>query len=84
MKNVQVRAGYVLHIGNIEGTLKVGDKVKLYVDGVCSSSFFLELNMMWVLNTGVGTKCRVPVESGKRKIGMANSRQGKDREIQFF
>ena len=34
MKNVQVRAGYVLHIGNIEGTLKVGDKVNLSVDGV--------------------------------------------------
>ena len=32
VKNVQVRAGYVLHIGNIEGSLKVGDKVKLFVD----------------------------------------------------
>ena len=34
MKNVQVRGGYVLHIGNIEGTLQVGDKVKLFVDQV--------------------------------------------------
>lgn len=34
MKNVQVRGGYVLHIGNVEGTLRVGDKVKCLVDGV--------------------------------------------------
>jgi len=34
VKNVQVRAGYVLHIGKIEGTLRVGDKVKLLVDEV--------------------------------------------------
>lgn len=27
MKNVQVKAGYVLHIGVIEGSLSVGDKV---------------------------------------------------------
>lgn len=32
VKNVQVRGGYVVHIGNIEGTLKVGDKVALHVD----------------------------------------------------
>ncbi|XP_074644189.1 alanine--tRNA ligase, cytoplasmic-like isoform X2 [Tubulanus polymorphus] len=32
VKNVQVRGGYVLHIGNIEGQLKVGDKVKLFID----------------------------------------------------
>jgi hypothetical protein len=34
VKNVQVRAGYVLHIGVIEGTLKVGDTLKLFVDEV--------------------------------------------------
>ncbi len=34
MKNVQVRGGYVLHIGNIEGTLKVGDTLKLFIDQV--------------------------------------------------
>ena len=34
MKNVQVRGGYVLHIGNMEGTLKVGDQVKLLLDEV--------------------------------------------------
>ncbi|XP_048508528.1 alanine--tRNA ligase, cytoplasmic isoform X2 [Athalia rosae] len=33
IKNVQVRGGYVLHIGTVgEGTLKVGDKVHLNVD----------------------------------------------------
>lgn len=32
VKNVQVRGGYVLHIGNVEGSIKVGDSVKLQVD----------------------------------------------------
>ncbi|KAL1490632.1 hypothetical protein ABEB36_013293 [Hypothenemus hampei] len=32
IKNVQVRGGYVIHIGNIEGTLRKGDTVTLYVD----------------------------------------------------
>ena len=30
--NVQVRGGYVLHVGKIEGTLTVGDSVDLHVD----------------------------------------------------
>ena len=34
MKNVQVRGGYVLHIGNVEGTLRVGDQVKCCIDEV--------------------------------------------------
>ena len=34
VKNVQVRGGYVLHIGVIEGTLNVGDTLKLYIDEV--------------------------------------------------
>ncbi|KAK3908980.1 Alanine--tRNA ligase, cytoplasmic [Frankliniella fusca] len=33
VKNVQVRGGYVLHIGSVEGTLKVGDSVTLHLDG---------------------------------------------------
>ncbi|XP_064641704.1 alanine--tRNA ligase, cytoplasmic-like isoform X2 [Lineus longissimus] len=33
VKNVQVRGGYVLHIGTVEGTLKVGDEVLLTIDG---------------------------------------------------
>ncbi|CAH1270834.1 AARS [Branchiostoma lanceolatum] len=32
VKNCQVRGGYVMHIGTLVGTLKVGDKVKLFVD----------------------------------------------------
>uniref|UniRef100_A0A8D0G4K0 Alanine--tRNA ligase n=1 Tax=Sphenodon punctatus TaxID=8508 RepID=A0A8D0G4K0_SPHPU len=32
VKNVQVRGGYVLHIGTVYGNLAVGDKVRLYVD----------------------------------------------------
>ncbi|XP_057670812.1 alanine--tRNA ligase, cytoplasmic [Diorhabda carinulata] len=32
VKNVQIRGGYIIHIGNIEGTLKKGDKVTLHVD----------------------------------------------------
>lgn len=32
VRNVQVRGGYVIHIGVIEGTLKKGDKVILHID----------------------------------------------------
>lgn len=32
VKNVQVKGGYVLHIGKIEGTLKVGDSLVLHID----------------------------------------------------
>lgn len=32
VKNVQVKGGYVLHIGILEGALKVGDSVKLCID----------------------------------------------------
>lgn len=32
IKNVQVRGGYVIHVGNIEGTLKVGDTVVCNLD----------------------------------------------------
>lgn len=34
VRDVQVRGGYVLHVGTIEGTLKVGDDVKLTIDEV--------------------------------------------------
>ncbi|XP_026325999.1 alanine--tRNA ligase, cytoplasmic [Hyposmocoma kahamanoa] len=32
VKNVQVKAGYVLHTGKVEGILKVGDTVSLHID----------------------------------------------------
>lgn len=35
VKNTQVRGGYVLHIGTVYGTLKVGDRLTLHVDEVC-------------------------------------------------
>jgi len=34
VKNVQVRAGYILHIGNVEGTLRIGDHLKCCIDEV--------------------------------------------------
>ena len=34
VRDVQVRGGFVLHIGAIEGSLKVGDKVTCTIDGV--------------------------------------------------
>lgn len=34
MKNTQVRGGYVLHVGTVYGTLKVGDQVTLRLDEV--------------------------------------------------
>ncbi|XP_063358541.1 alanine--tRNA ligase, cytoplasmic [Cydia amplana] len=32
VKNVQVKGGYVLHIGKVEGVLKVGDSLSLHID----------------------------------------------------
>lgn len=34
VKNTQVRGGYVLHVGTVYGTLKVGDRLSLHVDEV--------------------------------------------------
>lgn len=34
VKNTQVRGGYVLHVGTVYGTLKVGDRLTLHVDEV--------------------------------------------------
>ena len=36
VRDVQVRGGYVLHVGTVEGTLAVGDTVTLTIDGVCT------------------------------------------------
>lgn len=32
VRNVQVRGGYILHVGKVEGTFAVGDKVRLTID----------------------------------------------------
>ena len=34
--DVQVHGGYVLHVGKLEGVLKVGDQVKCSIDEVMS------------------------------------------------
>ncbi|XP_032467798.1 alanine--tRNA ligase, cytoplasmic isoform X5 [Phocoena sinus] len=34
VKNAQVRGGYVLHVGTIYGSLKVGDQVRLFIDEI--------------------------------------------------
>lgn len=34
VKNTQVRGGYVLHVGTVYGTLRLGDRVTLHVDEV--------------------------------------------------
>jgi len=39
VNNVQVRAGYILHIGVVEGTLRVGDQVKCCIDEVNQFGF---------------------------------------------
>lgn len=43
VKNTQVRGGYVLHIGTVYGTLKVGDRLTLHVDEVCNQVTFKNL-----------------------------------------
>ncbi|XP_069595623.1 alanine--tRNA ligase, cytoplasmic [Ranitomeya imitator] len=32
VRNTQVRGGYILHVGTVYGSLKVGDRVRLYLD----------------------------------------------------
>ena len=50
VQNVQVRGGYILHIGNIEGTLNVGDQLNLFVDQVRSvTSFVIIVRSFFVL-----------------------------------
>ena len=34
VKNTQVRGGYVLHVGTVYGTLKVGDTITMHIDEV--------------------------------------------------
>ena len=46
MKNTQVRGGYVLHVGTVYGTLKVGDHVTLHVDEVRTYKGFESLTVI--------------------------------------
>ena len=43
VKDVQVRGGYVLHSGIVEGTIKIGDKLSLHIDEV-TKAWFLEID----------------------------------------
>lgn len=36
IKDVQVKGGYIIHMGSVEGTIRVGDKVNLLIDTVSS------------------------------------------------
>ncbi len=40
VKNVQVRGGYVIHIGEVEGRIKKGDSMKMTVDEVREIYFY--------------------------------------------
>ena len=45
--NVQIHGGYVLHVGAIEGTLKVGDQMKCQIDEVCILHNISNLTASW-------------------------------------
>lgn len=34
IRDVQVKGGYIIHMGTVEGTIRVGDKLNLLVDTV--------------------------------------------------
>ncbi len=34
VKNVQMRGGFIIHMGEVEGTIRVGDTLRLFVDEV--------------------------------------------------
>jgi len=48
--DVQVHGGYVIHIGNLEGTLKVGDKVKCNIDEAARRTLMSNHTATHVLN----------------------------------
>lgn len=50
VRDVQVRGGYVLHIGSVEGSLKVGDKVTMNIDGERRSKIMKNHTGTHVLN----------------------------------
>ena len=50
VRDVQVRGGYVLHVGAIEGSLKVGEKVICTIDGVSSCNGMVRVVKPFVLH----------------------------------
>ena len=53
VKNVQVRGGFVLHIGVVEGSLRVGDCVQLTIDDTRRSSVMKNHTGTHMLNFGL-------------------------------
>lgn len=47
MKNVQIRGGYILHIGEVEGTIKKGDTMILKIDAVKNLFVFNEYFLLF-------------------------------------
>jgi len=58
---VQVAAGYVFHVGQVQGALKVGDTVNACIDGKRRYRIAANHTMTHVLNYGL------------REVGMAGS-----------
>ena len=52
IKDVQVKGGYIVHMGSIEGTIRIGDQLNLLVDtvsalnGTAVTSSFIWLNFI--------------------------------------
>jgi alanyl-tRNA synthetase len=53
VQNTQVSAGFVLHIGTLEGTLKTGQKVKAAIDGLRRRPIMANHTLTHVLNFGL-------------------------------
>lgn len=55
IKDVQVKGGYVVHMGSVEGTIRIGDQVNLLVDtvsalnGTAVTSSLISLHFMILL-----------------------------------
>ena len=48
IRDVQVKGGYIVHMGTVEGVIKVGDKLNLLVDTVSSLVIMSQVVMMKV------------------------------------
>lgn len=45
IRDVQVKGGYIVHMGSVEGTIRVGDKMNLLVDTVSTIMYNSMMNM---------------------------------------
>lgn len=50
MKNTQVRGGYVLHVGTVYGTLRVGDRLTLHIDEVRETVLCVAFEVTFIYN----------------------------------